>query len=574
MSDTSTDQRPAAGRTAWRAALLLGLLALSGAALVARAMDLQIRDHEFLQGQGDARHLRLAELPAHRGAIVDRHGEPLAMSAPVDSAWADPAVLASASGRLPALARVLGLNPRRLARELERRSGQSFFYLRRHLEPELARQVRELAIPGVYLRREYRRFYPSGEVAAHLLGFTNIDDRGQEGLELAYDHWLRGEPGAKRVLRDNRGHIVEDVERLRAPQPGRDLALAIDRRLQYLAYRELKAAVQRHRARSGSLVLLDVATGEVLAMVNQPAFNPNDRSQIEARRTRNRAVTDVFEPGSTIKPFTVAAALQSGRYAPHTPVDTSPGVLRVGRERVRDIRDYGRIDVTTVIRKSSNVGAARIALELPEGSVWRQLGGLGFGRSTGSGFPGEAAGHLAAMPPRRPIERATLAFGYGVSATPLQLAQAYGVLAADGLLRPVSLLRRDQAPAGERVLPAATARAVRRMMETVVSQGGTAPMAAVPGYRVAGKTGTVRKPVPGGYAEDRYVAMFAGMAPAAQPRFVMAVIIDEPQGQDYYGGQVAAPVFAAVMAGALRLRDVAPDALPAAPPLVASRGQP
>ena len=322
MTESTGEERETGGRTPWRAAALLGLFALAGVVLVGRAMDLQIRDHEFLQGQGDARHLRVAELPAHRGAIVDRHGEPLAISAPVDSAWADPGVLATVPERLPALARELGLDARALARQLERRSGQSFIYLKRHLEPGLAGQVRDLDVPGVYLRREYRRFYPSGEVAAHLLGFTDIDDRGQEGLELAYDDWLRGQPGAKRVVRDNRGHTVEDVERLRPPQPGRELALAVDRGLQYLAYRELKAAVQRHRARSGSLVLLDVATGEVLAMVNQPAFNPNDRSQIQAARTRNRAVTDVFEPGSTLKPFTVAAALQTGRYAPHTPVAT------------------------------------------------------------------------------------------------------------------------------------------------------------------------------------------------------------------------------------------------------------
>lgn len=542
-------------------------------AVVARAVQLQVVEQEFLQGQGDARHLRVAAITAHRGMILDRHGEPLAMSSPVESVWTDPGkLLDRARARVPELARLLGKEPSRLLTYLEQRRDREFVYLRRHVNPQRGRQVMDLALPGTALQREYRRFYPAGEVASHLLGFTDIDDVGQEGLELSFQDWLSGTPGAKRVVQDRLGRAIGDVERLRESEPGRSLMTAVDRRLQYLAYRELKAAVRRHRARSGSLVLLDARTGEVLAMVNQPAFNPNNRADIEGSRYRNRAVTDVVEPGSTLKPFTIAAALETGRYRPETPIDTGPGVLRVGGNPIRDVRDFGRIDVASVIRKSSNVGAAKIALSLEPGTVWEVLARLGFGRTTGSGFPGEVGGHLAAMPSDRPIERATLAFGYGVSATPLQLAHAYAAIAADGVMRPISFLKRDEVPAGQRVMSAATARAVRRMMEGVVSSTGTAPKAAISGYRIAGKTGTVKKPVAGGYAEERYVSLFAGLAPASDPRFVCVVTVDEPRGDVYYGGLVAAPVFREVIAGALRLYNVAPDAQPEARQLMAAGG--
>ncbi|MGD8429259.1 MAG: penicillin-binding transpeptidase domain-containing protein [Ectothiorhodospiraceae bacterium] len=528
-------------------------------ALVCRAVDLEVLKRDFLQGQGDARHLRVAQIPAHRGMITDRNGEPLAISSPVDSVWADPGELLQARDRIPALAKRLGLRSAALVQTLQRHKDRQFLYLRRHIPPDRAHAVMSLELPGVGLRREYRRFYPAGEVTSHVLGFTNIDDHGQEGLELAFDDWLEGEPGAKRVVRDRLGREVETVEQIRKPRPGKNLTLAMDRRLQYLAYRELKTAVRRHHAKSGSLVLLDARTGEVLAMVNQPAFNPNNRSEIRGSRYRNRAVTDVYEPGSTMKPFTVSAALESGKFRPQTKIDTSPGVIRVGHSRVRDERDYGVIDLPTLIRKSSNVGASKIALTLDPDAIWGLMSRVGFGQGTGSAFPGEVTGHLSAMPPRSDIERATLAFGYGISVTPLQLARAYTVIASGGVLRPVSFIKRDDAPKGRRILDAPTVREVRHMMEGVVSDTGTAPKAKVPGYRVAGKTGTVKKSVAGGYSDHRYLSLFAGMAPASNPRFVCVVLVDEPQGDEYYGGLVAAPVFREVMAGALRLWNVPPD---------------
>lgn len=554
----------------WRGRLVSGTFIALALVLLGRGVELQLIEREFLQGQAAARHVRVESLPAHRGTITDRNGEPLAMSAPVDSVWADPAPLLAADGAVRRLAAVLEIGAAGLHEALAARRDREFVYIRRHLDPQRAAAVMALDLPGVALRREYRRFYPTGEVSGHLLGFTNIDDHGQEGIELAYNGWLSGEPGAKRVLRDRLGRTIEDVERLREPRPGQDLTLSVDRRLQYIAYRELKAAVQAHAARSGSLVLLDARSGEVLAMVNQPAFNPNRRGEISGGRYRNRAVTDVFEPGSTIKPFTVAAALETGRYAADTPVDTAPGVMRVGGHQVRDVRDYGELDVAAVISKSSNVGAARIALDLEPGRVWQVLAAAGLGRPTGAAYPGEAGGHLAPLPPERPIERATLAFGYGVSTSALQLARAYAAIANDGMLPEVRLLAGAGEEAGRRVMSAATAQAVRGMMEGVVRPAGTAPKAAVPGYRVAGKTGTVRKAVAGGYAEDRYVSTFAGMAPVSDPRFVCVVTLDEPRGEHYYAGQVAAPVFGAVMAGALRLYNVAPDATPRDTRLVAA----
>ncbi|KAB7623868.1 penicillin-binding protein 2 [Alkalilimnicola sp. S0819] len=557
---------------AWRPALVLALFVLALAVLLWRALDLQVLRQDFLQGQGDARHLRVMEIAAHRGVISDRNGEALAISSPVQSVWAHPGRLLEQSARLPELARVLGRDAGRLRAYLQRRAGREFVYLERHVSPDLAEDVMGLAVPGVYLQREYRRFYPAGEVTGQLLGFTNVDDQGQEGVELAFDDWLTGTVGAKRVMRDRHGRAIKDVERLREARPGKPLVLSIDRRLQYLAYRELKAAYQQHKARSASLVLLDVSTNEVLAMVNQPAFNPNDRSAIRPGHYRNRAVTDVFEPGSTIKPFTVAAALESGEYQLDSVVHTSPGVVRVGGHPIRDPRDYGTIDLATVLHKSSTVGAAKLALELPPDALWGLLARSGFGMGTGAGFPGESGGHLASRPPRRPIERATLAYGYGLSATPLQLAQAYSVLAADGALRPVSFLRsREPAPA-KQVLSPELARAVRQMMEGVVANGGTGRRAAVPGYRIAGKTGTSKKSVAGGYADDRYVALFAGMAPASKPRLVCVVVIDEPRDGKFYGGLVAAPVFSKVMGGALRLLNVPPDDLPAGSELYAVAG--
>jgi cell division protein FtsI (penicillin-binding protein 3) len=556
----------------WRPAALLLVFGGFATALLWRAVDLQVLDKQFLQDQGDARHLRVVEIPAHRGVITDRNGEPLAISSPVDSVWVNPKAFIAAGGDVVRLARLLDLEPRTLERRIRERGDREFLYLKRHLSPELGKQVMDLRLPGVALQREYRRFYPSGEVTAHVVGFTDIDDSGQEGVELAYNDWLQGERGAKRVIKDRLGHIVDDVESLREPRPGKDLRLSIDRRLQYLAYRELKAAAIEQRVRAASLVLLDVTTGEVLAMVNQPAYNPNNRGEINGQVARNRAVTDAYEPGSTMKVFSVAAALESGRFRPSTMIDTGPGYMRVGTFTIRDVHPLGKIDISTLIQKSSNIAAAKMALELPPESIWGMYARLGFGSSVGTGFPGEVAGLLPPRPPKRDAERAALAYGYGLSATPLQLAQAYAALAADGVKRPVSFLALERPPAGEQVISADVARTVREMMEAVVADGGTAPQAHVSGYRVAGKTGTARKAVAGGYAEKAYLSYFAGFAPASKPRLAMVVMLDEPSAKYYYGGLVAAPVFSKVMSGALRLLNVPPDDLPALGGLVAGVG--
>jgi len=543
--------------------LLTGLMLSGFVLLAARSAQLQLVDHEFLQGQADARHLRVVEVPAHRGMMTDRNGEPLAISTPVQSVWANPKELVAAPADLRGLARLLKMKPEQLQRLLGQRKSREFVYLRRHLSPDLADQVMALGIPGLYLQQEYRRYYPAGEVAAHLVGFSNVDDQGQEGLELAFDDWLSGEPGAKRVVKDGRRHIIENVENIRSARPGKALVLSIDRRIQYLAYRELKAAVRQHRARSGSMVVLDNRTGEVLAMVNQPAFNPNNRKRLKADKMRNRALTDVFEPGSTMKPFVIAAALESGDYRPASRIDTSPGLVQVGVHTIRDKHDYGRLDLTGVLRKSSNVGASKIALALEPEDFWTGLSDAGFGVVTESGFPGEASGYLADFHRWRDIERATLAYGYGLSVTGMQLAQAYSVLANDGYRVPITLLKRDADSELERqaAFSPMVARAVRKMMESVVAADGTAPLAAVNGYRVAGKTGTAHKSEAGGYAEKRYLSVFAGMAPASDPRLVAVVVINEPSNGEYYGGKVAAPVFSRVMAGALRLLNIPPDAV-------------
>ena len=544
-----------------RAILVAGMLLALGT-LVWRAVSLQVLNKDFLQGQGQARHLRVVSLPAHRGMILDRQHEPLAVSTPVESVWVNPQELAGVQEGISALAKVLEMDRDQVQQVVARHAEREFVYLRRHISPALAQQVRTLGVAGVYLQKEYKRYYPAGEVSAHVVGFTDIDDAGQEGLELAFDDWLRGAPGAKRVIRDGQRHAIEDVENIRLPRPGKDLVLSIDRRIQYLAYRELKAAMNEHQALSASAVVLDVGTGEILAMVNQPSYNPNNRHQLRRLTLRNRAATDVFEPGSTMKPFIVATALETGRYTPGTAVSTAPGWMRVGRNSVRDVHDYGLLDVAGVIKKSSNVGISKIALSLPRERIWSTLSALGFGVPSASGFPGEASGLLTSPGGWNDIETATLAFGYGISVTPLQLAKAYAVLAAGGIRRPVTLLRQDQPPAGKRVVTARVAQQLIAMLEAVTNPGGTALQARVAGYRVAGKTGTVRKSEAGGYADDKYLAVFAGMAPASKPRLVMVVMVNEPGNGKYYGGQVAAPVFSRVMSGALRLMAVPPDDLP------------
>lgn len=562
----SSNRAPDPAQQRWRLWAVLVALGVGAATLLARGVYLQVIDQDFLEKQGDARILRVAKLSANRGMILDRNGEALAVSTPVDTVWADPRKLAQVPQDFPRLAKALDRDVQWLARRVTSSLDREFVYLVRHMRPQDAAKVKALGIPGVDTLREYRRYYPAGEVTGHLLGFTNVDDVGQEGLELAFDQWLGGEPGAMRVMRDSLGRTIEDIERIKAPRPGQDLRTSIDLRVQYLAYRELKAAVQANHARSGSVVVLDVATGEVLAMVNQPAFNPNDREQYSASRYRNRATNDFFEPGSSIKPFVVAAGMETGRFHSDTLIDTSPGTLRVGIKTVKDKHNLGTIDVTTVLAKSSNVGVVKIALSLEPEQMWRAFDLFGFGRVSGSGFPGESAGILTSHGHWRSIGQATMSYGYGLSVTPLQLAQAYAVLGAGGIRRPISLRRVESPPAGERVFDEPVMQELVHMMESVVSEAGTARRASVMGYRVAGKTGTAWKASEtGGYSTNKYMAVFGGVVPASKPRLAAVVVIDEPTGGAYYGGQVAAPVFSAVMSGALRLLAVAPDDLQSVP---------
>ncbi len=561
-----------------RLRIVLVMLLLAAVGLIARAVELQLVDHGFLADQGDSRYTRVMQITAHRGTITDRYGEPLAVSTPVDSVWANPQELSQAGDWLPQLARALQRDREGLARQISSNIDREFIYLKRHLQPDQAERIKALGVPGVHLLREYRRYYPAGEVTGHVLGFTDVDDAGQEGLELAFDHWLTGQNGAKRVIQDRLGRVVENVESIREPQPGKDLVLSMDLRIQYLAYRELKRALQEQDARAGSVIVLDVQTGEVLAMVNQPAFNPNDRDQRIPARYRNRAATDIFEPGSSMKPFVMAAALASGRYRPESRVDTSPGYMEIGNYVVRDEHPVGVADLTTVLAQSSNVGMAKIALDLDREKLWRTLDGLGFGQVTTSGFPGESAGLLNNYSHWRPVGIASMSRGYGLSVTPLQLARAYAVLGAGGVSRPITFLlpggtskdpgmietSASDAPGeagGRRVISAAVMPSLIRMLESVVSSEGTGKLAAVHGYRVAGKTGTAWKAAAGGYSRDKYRATFGGIAPATRPRLACVVMIDEP-GRQHFGGQVSAPVFAAVMAGALRLMAIPPDDLP------------
>jgi cell division protein FtsI (penicillin-binding protein 3) len=551
----------------WRSIVILGLVLLGAAGLVARAVELQLLDHGFLASQGDARSMRVVKIAAHRGAITDRNGEPLGVSTPVDSVWVNPQELNDNIDQLPKLAKALKEDQQWLARRITSNLDREFLYLVRHMPPEQAAHIKALGIPGVYLLREYRRYYPAGEVAGHVVGFTTIDDKGQEGLELGFDQLLNGEDGAKRVIQDLYGHYVENVESIRAPRPGRDLVTSIDLRIQYLAYRELKAAMQEYQARAGSVIVIDVDTGEVLAMVNQPSYNPNDRDQLKPELYRNRAATDIFEPGSSIKPFIMAAALASGQYLPDSVVDTSPGFLKVGTKVFEDEHNFGAIDLATILAKSSNVGSAKVALSLQPEQLWNTLTRLGLGQVTGGSYPGESAGMLSNYSHWRPIGIATLSHGYGLSVTPLQLAHAYATIGAGGLKRPISFERVSGPVPAERVLDPKVARELIQLMEQVVERGGTATRASLIGYRVSGKTGTAFKSIAGGYSTDRIMAVFAGLVPASHPRLATVVVIDEPSrdlhevGTLAQGGTVAAPVFASVMSGALRLMDIPPDDL-------------
>lgn len=542
-----------------RMVLVVGLLGLASIGLVARAFDLQVVRKQFYQRQGDARFLREMPIPVSRGTIFDRNGEPLAVSTPVSSLWANPSEVLESDGRVAELAKALGVDAGELKERLAQRADREFVYLRRQMSPEAADDVLALNIPGVYSQREFKRYYPSGAVTAHVLGFTNIDDHGQEGLELAYDSWLSGKPGSKQVIRDRLGRVVENLEQLRAPKPGRNLTLSIDRRIQFLAYSELTSTLEKFQADSGSIVVLDVKTGEVLAMVNLPTYNPNDVAGSKPGQRRNRAMTDVIEPGSTMKPFTLAAALSSGKFTPTTPIiDTTGGHWYFHGHDIHDTHNYGLLTPTGVITKSSNVGAAKIAMQLDTGLMYDTFRAFGFGNSTNSGFPGESSGYMKVGKSWRPLEKATMAYGYGLNVTVLQLANAYATIADHGVMHSPTFIRGDDNP-GKQIISPQVAQELVRMMETVTGPGSTAPEARIPNYSVAGKTGTAHRASAGGYDKNNYIAAFAGIVPASNPRLVGVVIISNPSKGSYYGGMVSAPAFAHVMAGALRLLDVAPD---------------
>ncbi|OGS91750.1 MAG: cell division protein [Gallionellales bacterium GWA2_60_18] len=542
----------------WRATALFALLLAGLFGLFGRGVYLQVMHDDFLQEKGNARYSRVIEVVAHRGMISDRNGIPLAVSTPVESVWASPADVEIDSRQLKQLAQILGLGVTELKSRLSDTS-RDFVYLKRQLPPDQAAKVVSLNLPGVSLQREYRRYYPAGEVAAQALGFTGLDDNGQEGLEFALQERLAGKSGSQRVIKDRRGRIVEDAGNLRAPKPGSDIALSLDSNVQHLAYRELESAVRQHKAKAGAVVVLDAKSGEVLALANYPAYNPNNRGKAGNQAMRNRAVIDLFEPGSTMKPFTVATAIEQGKVHPETVINTEHGVLTIGNKKIRDTHPESMLTVAQIIQKSSNVGAAKIALSLEAQTLWQSLADSGFGAQTGSNFPGEAAGRLRDARTWRPIEQATLSYGHGMSVNLLQLARAYTVFANSGELKPISLLKLDAPATGRKVFSDATAHALRDMLELVAQPGGTAPLAQVAGYRVAGKTGTAHKLENGRYI-DRYVASFAGFAPVSNPRLIVAVMIDEPDNGQYYGGLVAAPVFSKVTEAALHALNVPNDA--------------
>jgi cell division protein FtsI (penicillin-binding protein 3) len=544
----------------WR--VLLSILLTSLTVLIGRAVYLQVLDKQFLKHQGDLRHVGVMPIPAHRGRITDRNGEILAVSTPVKTIWVNPKEflkVSPARDKIESMARLVGLKVEEIVQKVGEDEHRAFAYIKRKLSPDLADQVLALGIPGVYADREYKRYYPTGEVSAHLIGTTNVDGNGQEGMELVMDSDLKGMEGARRAVRDGKRRVIEKIEEVRRPVPGKEIALSIDSRLQYIAHRELKNTVAQHRARSGTLVLMDVKTGEVLAMSNQPAFNPNSRAQTAPDVSRNRAITDLFEPGSTMKPFAIACALELGLTNPRAIINTNGGVWHVGTNVVKDVHNYGVMDVTKVIQKSSNVGTSKIALTIPPRKLWAFYHNLGFGQTLETNYPGEARGRLSDYHGWSTFEQATLSFGYGVSVSAMQLARAYTALGNEGLMPMASLTRVDQDPEVHRIMSAKTATTMMTMLETVVSKEGTAFQAAVPGYRVAGKTGTVKKLGAHGYTESSYNALFAGVAPASDPRLVMVVMIDEPSAGDYYGGVVAAPVFSRVMQEALRVLNIAPD---------------
>lgn len=563
--------------SSWRYATIVLIFGAMFAGLVARAVYLQIIDTDYLQSQGDARYLRVQKDLPTRGMIIDRNAQPLAISTPVDSIWMHPKTILGQQDEYSyqQLSGLLGISRDELLSRARARQTREFVYLKRHLQPSLAAQILALDVPGINSVREYKRYYPAGPVLAHVLGFTNIDNEGQEGLELAFEKELKGRAGRTHVLRDKVGHVVEHVEQLSAVEHGRDVQLSLDSRIQYLAYRHLQAAVKKHQASTASLVALDAKTGEILAMVSAPDFNPNDRAQLKSGLIRNRSIADAFEPGSTVKPFAVAMALDAQAIQPDTVIETDPGHYYIGRSRINDTKNHGALTVDEVIMKSSNIGAAKIAMMLEPIELYQTYRSLGFGSTNDLRLPGEQRGLLVKRKKWRPIEHATLSYGYGLSVNTLQLARSYQALANDGVMLPVSLHPVQEIPRGKRVFSSDSVAKVNHMLELAVSDEGTAPKAQVAKYRVAGKTGTAHRVVDGEYQDDSYTSLFAGFAPVSDPQIVMVIAVSDPKGVDYYGGLVAAPVFAKVMEGALRFRNVPPDALtpqaPTKPQLIITR---
>jgi cell division protein FtsI (penicillin-binding protein 3) len=543
----------------WRSRAVLLLCLVAFVLLLVRAFYLQGLNNDFLQAKGEARFMRIVEMPASRGAVMDRHGKPLAISSPVESIWASPSEMEIDNAQLTVLAKALNMDRRSLAGRIGEKD-KNFVWLKRQLSPDQAANVIALKIPGVFQQREFRRFYPAGDVTAHVIGFTGQEDQGQEGIELAQQALLSGAPGQRRVIKDRKGRIVEDIENLKAPREGKPLKLSIDERFQYLAHRELKAAVEANKAKGGALVMLDAKTGEVLALVNQPDYNPNNRANWNPKQARNRSVTDTFEPGSTFKPFAVSAALEAGIVKPETVIITGPG-LTIGAKTITDLPHRSdQLTVAEIIQKSSNIGTAKIALQMPSEKLWSLYNELGFGSVPKTGFPGEASGRLRAVKSWKPIEQATMGYGYGVSVSALQLARAYTIFTNNGVLLPATFLKRDGDVIGKQILSAKTAKTMSQMLETVTQTGGTATKGAVPGYRIGGKTGTAHKLVNGEYADHLYVSSFVGYGPASNPRYIIAVTIDEPSAGKHFGGDVSAPVFSSVMSQALRMSGVLPDA--------------
>jgi len=543
----------------WRSRLVGVVLMACFAVLIGRAFYLQLLNNDFLQDKGEQRYLRDIEVSASRGKIVDRHGDMLAVSTPMKSLWAIPADARQMDAmQKRELARLLDMKPRELDGRLASEKG--FVFIKRQVAPEIAERVAALKLPGVHQEREYRRYYPSGEMAAHLVGFTGVDDKGLEGVELAFQSALLGRPGSRSVIKDRRGNIIEDVVAMKPPQDGKDIRLALDSKIQYLAYSQLKAAVIQHRAKAGGAVVLDVKTGEVLALANWPTYNPNNRANLAGAQLRNRALTDTFEPGSTLKPFVAAMGLERGDYRFDTPVNCAPGRMTIGSATISDSHPHGVLTVAQVIQKSSNIGVAKMALGYPAKDMWEMYDALGFGQSPRLGFPGEVAGRLRPWKKWRPIEQATMAYGHGISVSLMQLARAYTVFAREGDMAPLSLTRLDEpAVRGTPVFSAQTVREVRAMLEMAVDSEGTAPQAQVRGYRVAGKTGTAHK-LEGNAYVNRYISSFVGFAPLSDPRIVVAIMIDEPSAGRHFGGDVAGPVFSKVVSGSMRALGVAPDA--------------